>query len=108
MIKRTIVFLFILGALPLLMGGCATADSTTNILRNQTTATLAELGNEAQKSRQLSAQQTSLNNRIYKLKQKLMKIQEQPKTAQLVEERLKLEEEIEELEQLNLASNYRR
>lgn len=37
-----------------------------------------------------------------------MEIQEQPKTAEIIEERLKLQEEIEELENLNLASNYRR
>lgn len=88
--------------------GCATADSTTSILRNQTNTTLAELGSETKKSRQLTAQQFSLNKRLNKLKNRLAEIQSQPKTAQLIEERLKLEEEIEELENVNLASNYRR
>jgi hypothetical protein len=94
--------------LPLLLWGCASADSTTSILRNLTSSALVELGSESRKSRELSAQQASLGSRIFRLKKRLLEIQEQPKTAQLIEERLKLEEEIEELENLNLASNYRR
>lgn len=100
--------LITVAVLPLLMWGCASADSTTSILRNQTSSALVELGSESRKSRELTTQQASLKSRIFRLKKRLMEIQEQPKTAEIIEERLKLQEEIEELENLNLASNYRR